>query len=33
LKNINLKVKKGTFIGVTGKIGAGKSTLLAALLG
>ncbi|MBI3163629.1 MAG: ATP-binding cassette domain-containing protein, partial [Chloroflexi bacterium] len=28
LKNINLTVNKGEFLGVVGKSGAGKSTLL-----
>jgi ATP-binding cassette subfamily C (CFTR/MRP) protein 4 len=32
LKNINLHVKPGTVLGVTGKIGAGKSGLLGVLL-
>lgn len=33
LQNINLKVKKGEFIVVTGMIGSGKSSLLNALAG
>jgi len=32
LKNINLKVKKGEFIGIFGKIGSGKSSLIQAIL-
>lgn len=32
LQNINLKVKKGQFIGITGKIGSGKSGLLGVIL-
>ncbi|CAF1563249.1 unnamed protein product [Adineta ricciae] len=32
LFSLNLKVKTGTLVGVTGPIGAGKSTLLAAIL-
>ena len=33
LKNINLDIKKGTFVGVTGETGAGKSTLFHIMLG
>ncbi len=33
LKNINLNICKGTFIGVTGETGAGKSTLFHLMLG
>ncbi len=33
LKNIDLKVKKGEFIGIIGPSGAGKSTLLMSLTG
>lgn len=33
LKNINLSVKKGEFIVITGLIGSGKSSLLSALAG
>lgn len=33
LKNINLKVEKGEFIGIIGKSGSGKSTLLHCLTG
>lgn len=33
LKNVNLKVKKGEFIVITGKIGSGKSSLLQAMAG
>ncbi len=32
LKNINLKINKGQFIGITGPVGAGKSTLLHLLV-
>ena len=32
IKNINLKIKKGDFIGVAGKIGSGKSGLLSCIL-
>jgi ABC-type Mn2+/Zn2+ transport system ATPase subunit len=30
--NINLTIKNGSFIGVTGKIGTGKSGLLGCIL-
>lgn len=33
LKGINLKIKRGEYIGVVGKTGCGKSTLLRLLLG
>lgn len=33
LKNINLKVKKGSFICIVGENGSGKSTLLKCILG
>lgn len=33
LKDFNLTVKKGTFLGVSGKSGAGKSTLLSLIAG
>lgn len=33
LKGINLKIKKGEYIGIVGKTGCGKSTLLRLLLG
>jgi ATP-binding cassette subfamily C (CFTR/MRP) protein 1 len=33
LKNINLKVKKGSLVAVIGAVGSGKSSLLCALLG
>tara|TARA_Y100000034_G_scaffold105423_1_gene132759 strand:+ start:561 stop:1256 length:696 start_codon:yes stop_codon:yes gene_type:complete len=33
LKNVNLQVKKGEFLGITGPNGAGKSTLLKLLAG
>lgn len=32
LKNINLSVVNGSFVGVTGVVGSGKSTLLAGIL-
>ncbi len=33
LKNINLEIKKGDIIGITGKSGAGKSTLIDLIIG
>jgi zinc transport system ATP-binding protein len=33
LSNINMKVKKGDFVGIIGPNGGGKSTLLKAILG
>ena len=33
LKNLNLKIKKGEFVGIIGPSGAGKSTLLMSVLG
>lgn len=33
LKDIDLKVKKGSFVCVIGKVGSGKSSLLSALIG
>ncbi len=33
VNNINLEIKKGNFIAITGKIGSGKTTLLRTLLG
>ena len=33
LKNINLKIKKGTFIGIKGQSGSGKSTLVLLMTG
>lgn len=33
LKEISLKIKKGSFVGITGKSGAGKTTLIGILLG
>lgn len=32
LKNINLRIKKGEFIAIVGKVGSGKSSLLLALM-
>lgn len=32
LKNINLKVEKGKFYGIAGKVGSGKSGLLSCFL-
>jgi len=33
LKNINLDIKKGELVMITGRVGSGKSSLLAAILG
>lgn len=33
LKNINLKIKKNTFVAIVGSVGSGKSSLLNAILG
>ncbi len=33
LHNINLRIKPGSFIGITGKIGSGKSGILGCILG
>ncbi|AEG61058.1 energy-coupling factor ABC transporter ATP-binding protein [Desulforamulus ruminis] len=33
LKNINLKIKKGTFVGLTGPTGAGKTTFIKSVNG
>ncbi len=33
IENVNLRLKRGAFVVVTGKIGSGKSTLVRALLG
>ncbi|XP_045480272.1 ATP-binding cassette sub-family C member 10 [Harmonia axyridis] len=33
LNNINIKIKKGEFIGIMGTVGCGKSSLLSAILG
>ena len=32
LKNINLRIPQGQFLGITGKIGSGKSGLLGVIL-
>ncbi len=32
LKNVNLNVKPGEFVGIIGKVGSGKSTLLKAIM-
>lgn len=31
LKNINLEIKKGSFVAITGESGSGKTTLLSIL--
>lgn len=33
LKEINMAVKRGTLVGIVGRIGSGKSSLLSAILG
>ena len=33
LRNISLRVKKGSLVAVVGQVGAGKSSLIAAVLG
>jgi ABC-type bacteriocin/lantibiotic exporter with double-glycine peptidase domain len=33
LQNISLKIKRGQFIAIVGKVGSGKSSLLSAILG
>ena len=33
LKDIDLKIKKGQFVCIIGKVGSGKSSLLSALIG
>ena len=33
LKDINLKIKKGSFVCIIGKVGSGKSSLLSAMIG
>ena len=33
LKNINVKVKEGSFVAIVGPVGSGKSTLITAILG
>lgn len=32
LKNLNLKIERGKFYGIVGKVGSGKSGLLSAIL-
>jgi ABC-type multidrug transport system fused ATPase/permease subunit len=32
LKNINIKIEKGSKVGIVGRTGAGKSTLINCLL-
>ena len=31
--SVNLKIEKGTLVGIVGQVGSGKSTLLSAMLG
>ena len=33
LKNINMKIKEGSFVAIVGPVGSGKSTLISAILG
>lgn len=33
LKDIDVKIKKGSFVCIIGKVGSGKSSLLSALIG
>lgn len=33
LKNIDIKIKKGQFVCIVGKVGSGKSSLLSAMIG
>lgn len=33
LKNLNLQIKKGSFVCIIGDVGSGKSSLLSALIG
>lgn len=33
LKDIDIKIKKGSFVCIIGKVGSGKSSLLSALIG
>ena len=33
LKEINISVKRGTLVGIVGRIGSGKSSLFSAILG
>jgi ABC-type bacteriocin/lantibiotic exporter with double-glycine peptidase domain len=33
LRNVDIEIKKGSFVAIVGMVGSGKSTLLASLLG
>ena len=33
LKDLNLKIPKGSFVGIVGRVGSGKSSLLQGLIG
>ena len=33
LRDIDLKIKKGEFVCIVGKVGSGKSSLLSAMIG